>query len=241
MTYPHTAESAPTTALYTKTIGIVGGLGPLAGAHFYRQLVEATKAASDQGHPRVVLVSDPAVPSRLAHLQGHGPSPLPALTAVAHALVDLGAQVIAVPSVTTHAYYEEIAAAVPVPVVNALDSVADELRAAGARRVALAVTTPARASGLLERRLAASDIACVFPGEAGQRAIQDVVDGVKAGGELPPLAGKLAGVFDGAWARGADTRLVGCTDLSPAAAHLQQQVPDIAGIYARALLAAAAA
>ncbi|GAB2625811.1 aspartate racemase [Streptomyces capparidis] len=224
---------------YTRTIGIVGGLGPLAGANFYRCVVEAAEAGSDQEHPRVAFVSDPAVPSRIAHLQGRGPSPLPQLTEVCRTLVAAGAGVLAVPSVTTHAYVPELAARLPVPVVDALDAAAAALRDAGAARVALAVTTPARDCGLLERRLAEAGISCVHPGAADQSAVQAVVEGVKAGRPLPELARRLDDVLAGPWAREADTALIGCTDISPLAAHIESKAADIARIYARAVLDAA--
>ena len=55
-------------------MGILAGLGPLAGAHFYRRLVELTPAHLDSEHLSVVLVTDNTMPSRLDHLEGHGVS-----------------------------------------------------------------------------------------------------------------------------------------------------------------------
>ncbi|MCP9987615.1 amino acid racemase [Streptomyces sudanensis] len=227
---------------YVRTIGIIGGLGPLAGAHFYRRLVDLSHAASDQEHPRVVLVSDPSLPSRLDHLRGRGPSPLPALIEVATRLVSAGAEVLALPSVTTHAYYEQLQAALPVPVVNALDAVTGALKGVGARSVALAVTTPARESGLLQGRLARAGVAVHTPGEREQTAIQDIVDSVKSGKKPELLAERLGCVLTGSWASAAGTRLIGCTDISPVAGHVRDlDFMDVADAYAEAVLAAASA
>lgn len=82
----------------------MGGFGPLAGAHFYRRLIELTDAHSDEQHLPLLLLSDPAVPSRLQHLAGEGPSPLPKLLEMARRLVAAGADLIAIPSATVHAY-----------------------------------------------------------------------------------------------------------------------------------------
>ncbi|MGW3832505.1 aspartate/glutamate racemase family protein, partial [Streptomyces microflavus] len=60
-------------------LGILGGMGPLATADFYRRFVERTPADSDQTHLPVVMWADPAVPDRTAALLGEGPSPVPAL------------------------------------------------------------------------------------------------------------------------------------------------------------------
>ncbi|QYA98312.1 aspartate/glutamate racemase family protein [Streptomyces anulatus] len=101
-----------------KKVGILGGLGPLACAHFCTRLVEPTPAGTDSGHPEVILMSSPDIPSRLAHLPEGGPSPVPALQRVARRLEQAGSERIAVPSVTTQAFLDDIAAAVAVPVFS---------------------------------------------------------------------------------------------------------------------------
>lgn len=134
-----------------KTIGIVGGPGPLACAHFYARLVELTQADSDSAHPEVMLLSSPDVPSRLAHLLEGGPSPVPALQLVARRLERAGAEVIAVPSLTAQAFLDRIATAVAIPVIDMLTAVAGQLRTSGVRRPALAVTDGTRRAGRLHQ------------------------------------------------------------------------------------------
>lgn len=51
-----------------RTVGIIGGVGPLAGAHFYRRLVELTPAGRDEEHIPVVLATDPALQIGRAHV-----------------------------------------------------------------------------------------------------------------------------------------------------------------------------
>lgn len=223
-----------------KRIGIVGGLGPLASANFYAHLAGITPAGSDQEHPYVVLISDPALPSRLAHLSGSGPSPLPGLVRVAQQLVDGGAEVIALPSVTTHAYYDAIVEAVPTAaVVDILDAAGQAVSSSGATRIAMAMTSPARTVGLLEKRLAEFGVSCVLPPAAEQQAVQEVVDGVKAGQSLPGLAARLESVFAGDWAASADACMIGCTDISPIAPYLDRRPFDVAHVYAEAVIRAA--
>jgi aspartate racemase len=157
-------------------------------------------------------------------------------------LVSAGAEVLALPSVTTHAYYEQLHTAIPVPVVNVLDAVSEALKGLGIGSVALAVTTPARESGLLQSRLTRAGVAVHAPGEREQRAIQDVVDGVKSGKNPELLAEQLGNVLTGSWASAAETRLVGCTDISPVAGHVRGlDFVDVADVYAEAVLAAASA
>ena len=59
------------------SIGILGGMGPLATVDFYRKVIDATPADVDQDHLPVVAWADPTVPDRSAALIGHGPDPTP--------------------------------------------------------------------------------------------------------------------------------------------------------------------
>ena len=47
-------------------LGVIGGLGPLATADFYRKFTELTPAARDVDHIPAVLLSLPQVPDRSA-------------------------------------------------------------------------------------------------------------------------------------------------------------------------------
>ena len=84
------AANTELSRLPAGTVGILGGLGPLAGAHFYKLLVEKTQAGNDSDHLPVVLISDPTIPSRVDNLFGDGPSPVPRLVALAQLLESLG-------------------------------------------------------------------------------------------------------------------------------------------------------
>ncbi|MFF9502306.1 hypothetical protein [Streptomyces sp. NPDC014656] len=99
----------------------------------------------------MILLSDPTLPGRLAHLLSDGPNPAPGLRDVARRLEAAGSEVIAVPSVTSQAHHTEVAAAVEVSVVDLLTAVSHRLHAAGVRRPALAVTDGTRRTGLLHR------------------------------------------------------------------------------------------
>ena len=61
----------------TNILGVLGGMGPLASAHFMTRLTLLTPASRDQDHIPTILWSDPRVPDRtLGRLSG-GADPLP--------------------------------------------------------------------------------------------------------------------------------------------------------------------
>lgn len=47
-----------------RKLGIIGGMGPLAGCEFYRMLIEATPAQCDQDHFDVILSGHASIPDR---------------------------------------------------------------------------------------------------------------------------------------------------------------------------------
>ena len=80
----------------TKTIGIVGGMGPLATADLFTKIIHRTKAAKDQDHIHVLIDSNPAVPDRTAAILHGGEDPTPILLQSCKNLEAMGAEVVGV-------------------------------------------------------------------------------------------------------------------------------------------------
>lgn len=222
-----------------ETVGIIGGVGPLAGALFYQRLIELTDAADDQSHLAVVLISDP-IPSRVAHLLGRGQSPGPALARAARRLEAAGARVIAISSVTTHAYREEIAQGLSVPLVDGLRAIGAALNERHIRHPVILATTATATRRLLDRHLP-SDINPIYPDPGGQARVMAVIDTIKSGRTSPELAEELGAVTREAWAAGSDGVVLACTELPLLARWFQapQPVVDSTEVMARAVIRAA--
>lgn len=208
-----------------RTIGILGGLGPLAGAHFYRRIVEMSPAMNDQEHIPIILISDPAIPNRVTHLSGNGESPVPKLKEVCKNLVNMGAQTIAVPSSTTSIYLNELQAAVDVPIISLIDVVTDEIVAAGCEQVGIMATTPTRTLGVYDEAFVRHSIRAVYPDSRSEREIMQVIKTVKGSPSLNACKGyketrdfdllgqKLREIVSRPWTVGVDAILLGCTEL----------------------------
>ncbi len=69
----------------SKTIGVIGGMGPAATVDFFAKLLAATAAERDQDHLRILIDNNPRVPDRNAAIAGRGPSPGPQLAESARA------------------------------------------------------------------------------------------------------------------------------------------------------------
>lgn len=197
-----------------KTLGIIGGMGPMATAYLLQLIIEMTEAATDQEHLDVIVFDRPAVPDRTAYILDRGkPSPLPVLQETARTLVGLGAGVLCAPCVTSHYFYGELAGSVAVPFLNMLAETAAELRRAGKRRVGIMATTGTVQTGMLQRALAGQGLEAVPPAADGQALVMSVIyEEVKAG--KPASPDKLARVAEGFGRAGCDSIVLGCTELS---------------------------
>jgi aspartate racemase len=193
-------------------LGVIGGMGPLATADFFRKLIDATPARDDDEHIPVLIHSVPQIPSRPAAILRGGPSPLPTLIGARDRLLAAGATMLAMPCNTAHHWYDDLVAGSTVPFVHIVDAVA-ELLPAGARELGIVATRATLRARVFERRLAGRGIALSAPDEATyERAVQPAIDAVKRGatkegGRLlePVIAAELA--------RGAAAVVLACTEL----------------------------
>src|SRR5271163_1208156 len=114
-----------------KVLGVLGGMGPLASAHFMIRLTLLTPATRDQDHIPTVLWSDPRVPDRTKGRLGGGADPLPFLLRGIAGLRRAGCGAIAIPCNTAHGWYEEMQAEAGCPILHIVEAAAAELRHLG--------------------------------------------------------------------------------------------------------------
>jgi aspartate racemase len=221
-------------------IGILGGMGPLATADFYKKLIARTPATCDQDHIPVVIYAVPQIPDRSTALVAEGASPLPALMVGVRALVGAGAEAIAIPCYTAHAWYGELAAVSPVPILHIVDAVAKaaEFVIAPPARLGLIATAGALADDSCTKRLLEHGYECVGPTELEMHElVTPAIARVKAGDVEPagPLLERaVAALLD----RGVAAVILGCTEV-PVALDLVASSLRARCVDATAALAAA--
>lgn len=197
-----------------KTLGVIGGLGPLATAHLLEMMVSMTDATTDQEHMEVVVVSTPSTPDRTAYLLDQTKDdPVPSMVASGQKLTALGVHHIAIPCVTSHAFYERLRTAINVPILNMVRDTARHLKEAGVSVVGIAATDGTLKAGLFQTELEALGIKSIIPTAASQGLVMSLIyDDVKAG-RVPTLA-KFEAVSEELRHKGAETVVLGCTELS---------------------------
>jgi len=215
-----------------KTVGVIGGMGPAATADFFRRFVALTEAPRDQDHLHVVIDSDPAIPDRTLALVDGGPSPVPHLVRIARRLEAMGADLLVMPCNTAHAFANEVARAVTIPLVDWVAEAVAHVAARDPRPAASGIlaTTGTIASCVYQDALEAAGIAAVIPTDREQAAVMAAIYGLKGGDAAQPAVAQAASSLV---ARGAEVLLLACTELPEL--NLEGDVPvvDPADVVAR--------
>ena len=119
---------SPMSANDHPVVGVIGGMGPDATVDLMQRVICATPAKDDADHIHLLVDNNPKVPSRIAALvEGHGESPAPVLVQMAQNLERAGADLLAIPCNTAHAYLDPIRSAVAIPVLDMIQMTADRL------------------------------------------------------------------------------------------------------------------
>ncbi len=88
----------------SQIIGIIGGMGPLAGIDLARKIFDQTIATTDQEHLPVILMSLPGnIADRTNYLRDHNrPNPAFSVFDMIKCLSNLGVGVVGIPCNTLH-------------------------------------------------------------------------------------------------------------------------------------------
>jgi aspartate racemase len=202
------------TMMDGKVLGVLGGMGPLASAHFMLRLTLLTPAARDQDHVPAVLWSDPRVPSRTDGKQA-ADDPLPWLLRGIDGLQAAGCGAVAIPCNTVHDWYGEMAAHAAIPILHIVDATAAELvrRQVPLGTIGLMATQATLNLRLYQSRLEHLGWNCIVPTPAEmERLVSPAIADVKINRVAAAYA-PLAAVAQSLAARGARAVVLGCTEI----------------------------
>ena len=177
----------------TQVVGILGGMGPAAGADFVRLFVDACaqhmrergEPVRDQAFPEHWLAQVP-VPDRSGALGAAAPGaqqPLEPMLQALGRLAALGSQAVAIACNTAHAWHEALQERFPqIEVLHVAREVAEHLAGQGVHEVALMATEGTYRVRLYEQALADAGLSCHLPSADERDTImRGIYDGVKAG------------------------------------------------------------
>lgn len=212
-----------------KTIGILGGMGPMATADLFRKIVAMTKADCDNDHIRIYIDDNSAIPDRTAAILSGGKDPVEEMSDSLKKLVSCGADCILMPCNTAHYFLPRLQEQTDVPFISMLEATAKACadRFLG-KTAAILATKGTLATGLYEKALTAQNVSYLIPDVWEQDALMGVIyDGVKADAAPETYRAAMEAVLERLMARGTDYFILGCTELPLAAELLDLQVSTV--------------
>lgn len=195
-------------------LGILGGLGPAASCYLYQMLIDHTPAGCDQDHLDLVISSRASTPDRTAFILGKSKEdPFAVMEQDGFSLVNYGATVLAIPCNTAHYFYDRLAEALPVPVLNMPRLTVEDAKAAGCTKLGILATEGTLAAETYQLACQRAGIGWAVPSPEHQQGITSVIyDDIKQG-RRADMRKFNAAVAD-LKAQGCDRAVLGCTELS---------------------------
>jgi aspartate racemase len=206
-------------------LGVLGGMGPAAGAYFAYRLALLTDVDSDQEHLPVLLFNDPTIPDRSEAAFGRGDSPLPAMRHGLRFLESSGCSCAVIPCNTAHYWYPDLQMSVDMPLIHIVSSVIKNLSAGGihGKRIGLLGTPATVGSSLYMGQLTSAgyDVLPYTDTDVLQLCVRPI-QAVKQN-RLRESAAALADSVRVLHDRGASAVILGCTELPIALSALGSQ------------------
>jgi aspartate racemase len=195
-----------------KIIGVVG-VAPAATADFYTKLVQLTPVKKDWEHVRIIIDSNPKIPSRGRYFELGETDPVPFIQESIENLYRMGANIIALPCNTAHILYEKYATHSGVIIPHMIEATAKE--------VVQQSTSPGKvavfASRLTQQHQLYDNVFKQYQWQTldtslHQADVSYLIEGVKQGQPLQGLKQKMQMLLS-AYSE-ADIFVMGCTELS---------------------------
>lgn len=197
-----------------KTLGVIGGLGPMASVYFMQLLTQMSDAQTDQEHMEVLLYSRPSIPDRTKYILGESEeNPVPDMVSVGKKLKEMGADILAIPCITAHHFHKELEDEIGLPIIHAVEETAACMEEKKVAKAGILATDGTIQSGLFQKTLKQHDICPVLPKEENQKKVMEIIFGqIKAGKSVDMESFRK--VSEDLYKQDAQVILLACTELS---------------------------
>jgi aspartate racemase len=196
-----------------KTIGIIGGMGPLATADLFRKLVELEASDTDQGHVRILVDCDSNIPDRSGAIYSGGESPVSEMVRCAIGLERGGADVLIMGCNIAHYFYDDILPYTRIPFLSILEETCKAIQAKNLMTVGIMGCEATMRTGIYERVLQRFGIRYLHPSDSSQVVINQLIDNIKAGQYPSDLVVGMRQAVEELTVIGAQALVLGCTEL----------------------------
>lgn len=197
----------------TKSVGVIGGLGPAATLDFFARILKRTRALRDQDHLRLIIDNNTKLPDRNAASKGEGPSPGAAIAASARGLQNAGAEFIVMACNTAHAYESDIKSAISVPFLNMVEETVKVVAELGAKRAGVLAVDPCLRANLYQDGLRKAGVEPVLLNDDSQQTFMELIYRIKSGDAGDVVRRSMTTLARRLEAQGAEVLIAGCTEV----------------------------
>lgn len=212
-----------------KTLGVLGGMGPMATAYFMKIIIDMTDAEADQEHIPMLVYNHTTIPDRTEYiLDNSKQNPVPILQSDAKKLQSAGVDVIAMPCNTAHFFFEEIQKSVDIPVLHIVKETVEYIakRDETCKKIGILATKGTLKSGVFEDFCKQYNLEAVLPTKAVSDMLMDIIYNKIKKGKKVSVA-EFLGIIDDMRENGCDAVILGCTELSVIKSDLHLNRYDI--------------
>lgn len=197
--------------LMEKTVGIIGGMGPVATNDLYRKIIENTEANNDCEHLHVIIDSNTKIPDRTSFIINGGEDPSKALVRSALKLEYMGADFIIMPCNTAHYFIDEIKKYAEIPVLNIIKATAEYIQSEHIKKPLLLATEGTYKTGIYKTIFEKEGMAILYPNRNEKTIINEAIYKVKSN----DFSGyeSLIEIINNHRDEGIDGIILGCTEL----------------------------
>ena len=197
-----------------KTVGVLGGLGPMATVYFYDLVVEMTEAEKDQDHVDMIIVNRATTPDRTAYIIGESDdSPLEYIVRDARRLEAAGVDFLVLTCNTAHYFHKEIDESVGIPLLNMIEETVDYAINQGHKKIGILATTGNVKMEIYQKMCREKGVEYYVPDEEVQKKVMKIIyEDVKAG--KPADMEMFDSIVEVLKENGCDCAILGCTELS---------------------------
>ncbi len=199
-----------------KTVGIIGGLGPMATVTFMNSVLKLTAADSDRDHLHMIVDCNPKVPDINASVLNIGPSAVAGLVEGARRLEVAGADFIVMVCNAAHVYEPELRRSISIPFVSMIEEAMVKISSEFPRfeNVGLLATNGCLQSELYQKQLVGRGLKPVLQSADELERLMRTLARIRSGILDEEQRHDILTLIDALVARGAQTVILGCTEIA---------------------------
>lgn len=200
----------------TKTVGILGGLGPETTAKFYLEVISKAKIIDPHIRPQLAIWSVPmelAVEDSFIKGNDERSKYTSILIEGAKKLESIGVDFLVIPCNSVHVFIDQVRQAVQIPVLSIVEETSAFLHSHNIGKIGLLATSATIKSSLYSSLLEKNSIEVVVPSATEQSELDASITRLVNAQSSDLDKQKLESIITTLASNGVQTTLLACTDL----------------------------